>query len=160
MLTSYYAKIRPTQPGAICISRSQPRWARGQYPSYKALAPGKWYRTAEIEEYIPLYQEILDALDPQRVYDDLMAIAQTHARSLGKDPDAVEPILLCFESPADFCHRRMTANWLETSLGIEVPEGYYDDQGQRVIVPGWEEGAEALSIGFGQVSKLEQGTLI
>ena len=37
-------------------------------------------------------------------------------------------VLVCFESPKDiasgkkFCHRRMVAGWIETELGIVVPE--------------------------------------
>jgi hypothetical protein len=37
-----------------------------------------------------------------------------------------EPVLLCYEKPpfdeANWCHRRLAAQWLETSLGILVPE--------------------------------------
>jgi hypothetical protein len=142
MLTSYYGKTKPGTPGAISISRSQPRWCNGKYPSYKALAPGSWYRTTDIDAYIPLYMEILAGLNPQQVRDDLYRIAQEQARSLGL-PEAevaeVRPILLCFEKPADFCHRRLAAGWLEAELGIEAPEGYRTPDGQYITVPGWEE---------------------
>lgn len=52
------------------------------------------------------FQKILDRLDPQKVFNDLR-------------PDA---ILLCWEPPGKFCHRRLVAEWLESHLGIEVPE--------------------------------------
>jgi hypothetical protein len=143
MLTSYYSKTPPTVPGAICISRSQPRWHNGKYPSYKALAPGKWYKMTDIDQYTALYyEEILGPLDPQQVRDDLYRIAQEQARSLGlpeEEVQKVRPILLCFESTG-FCHRRLAANWLESALDIEVPEGYMDKKtGQLVFVPGWEQ---------------------
>lgn len=33
-----------------------------------------------------------------------------------------DAILLCWEPAGQFCHRRLVAEWLETSLGIVVPE--------------------------------------
>jgi uncharacterized protein (DUF488 family) len=57
----------------------------------------------------------LDKLDPQKVFDDL-----------GEDA-----ILLCWEAPCQFCHRRLVAEWLEKHLGVNVPElqepGLFDD---------------------------------
>jgi uncharacterized protein (DUF488 family) len=52
------------------------------------------------------YQKILDNLDPRQVFDDL-----------GEDA-----ILLCWEAPGKFCHRRLVAAWLEKHLGRSVPE--------------------------------------
>jgi len=71
--TSYYAITRDTVPGAICISRSAPRGSR--YRHYRPLAPGPWFRSVSVEDYIPLYAEQLLQLDPQRVYDDLYKIS-------------------------------------------------------------------------------------
>ncbi|PZV05766.1 MAG: hypothetical protein DCF32_10650 [Leptolyngbya sp.] len=142
MLTSYYSKTKAGTPGAISISRSMPRWCNGKYPTYKALAPGTWYRSAEVDDYIPLYMEILQALDPQQVHDDLYRIAQENARSLGlpeSEVAKVRPILLCFEKPSDFCHRRLAANWQESELQIEVPEGFRNPDGTYTTVPGWEQ---------------------
>ena len=57
--------------------------------------------------YRQLYQEqVLSRLDPQQVYDDL-------------GPDAV---MLCWESPGKFCHRRLVAEWLENALSIQINE--------------------------------------
>jgi uncharacterized protein (DUF488 family) len=57
--------------------------------------------------YRAAYQEILDRLDPRKVfYDDL-----------GEDA-----ILLCWEKPGEFCHRRLVAEWIEAALGVKVPE--------------------------------------
>ena len=37
--------------------------------------------------------------------------------------------MLCFEKFNDRCHRRFVAEWLETSLGIVIPEfGYEREQ--------------------------------
>jgi len=82
------------------------------YPRYWPLAPGKWFNSVSIEDYIPLYfSEILRPLDPQKVHDDLHSLA-----------GGAVPILLCFESPGEFCHRRLAADWLESGLGIKIPE--------------------------------------
>lgn len=34
-------------------------------------------------------------------------------------PDVV---LLCYEKPGQFCHRRLVAEWFEQELGLVVPE--------------------------------------
>lgn len=116
MITSNFASIPDTTPGAISVSRYAPRYKR--YKCYKALAPGQWYKSAPIEKYIPLYMEILSRLNPQQVFDDLIALGSSH-----------EPILLCYEPPGatldSFCHRRLFADWLYRELGIFVPEGRY-----------------------------------
>lgn len=60
-------------------------------------------------------QEILEGLDPQKVFDDL----------------AEDAILLCWEAPGKFCHRRLVAAWLEEKLGVQMPElpqGYRHNQ--------------------------------
>lgn len=70
-----------------------------------------WPRTP----YLPRYAAILDALDPQKVWDDLHRLAGDQ-----------EPILLCWErppfTPTNWCHRRLVADWLQDRLGVEVPE--------------------------------------
>jgi hypothetical protein len=60
------------------------------------------------------YQKILDKLDPQEVFE-----------YLGENA-----ILLCWEPPGKFCHRRLVAEWFERELGVEVPEL------ERVAKPG------------------------
>jgi uncharacterized protein (DUF488 family) len=58
------------------------------------------------DTYREEYQKILDNLDPRKVYEDL-----------GKNS-----ILICWEAPGKFCHRRLVAEWLEKHLGVTVPE--------------------------------------
>lgn len=57
-----------------------------------------------------LFWAQLEALDPQLVYRDLVALAGSDA------------LLLCHEKPGIPCHRLTVASWLEATLGIEVPE--------------------------------------
>lgn len=37
-------------------------------------------------------------------------------------------VLLCWEDPGEFCHRRIVAKWIEESIGVEVPEWNYKDE--------------------------------
>jgi hypothetical protein len=61
-------------------------------------------------EFDTAYWARLEALDPQQVYRDLVALAGSSA------------LLLCHEKPEIPCHRLIVSRWLETTLGIEVPE--------------------------------------
>jgi uncharacterized protein (DUF488 family) len=51
--------------------------------------------------------EILDKLDPHKIIKDL-----------GGD----NFILLCWEAPGEFCHRRVVAAWLRKRTGVLVEE--------------------------------------
>jgi hypothetical protein len=126
MITSYHCVTPATQPGAISISKYPPK-DQG-YAIYPALAPGKWFRSAKFEDYLTLYAKILSQLDPQVVWDDLHNLA-----------DGKEPIILCFESPGTFCHRRLVANWLSINLGVLIQEGRFSKKtGDRIVVEPWE----------------------
>ena len=58
-------------------------------------------------EYANEYRrDVLEKLDPVKA-----------AEELGSDA-----VLLCWEAPDKFRHRRLVAVWLEEALGIEVPE--------------------------------------
>ena len=65
--------------------------------------------------YLTLYGEILARLDPGKVRDRLFGFGDT-------------PVMLCWEKAHDcdagkiWCHRHLTAQWLEDRLGIEVEE--------------------------------------
>lgn len=57
------------------------------------------------EEYKMLYRAQLEKLDAQEIYNVLKGY-----------------VLLCWEKPGEFCHRRLVAQWIYDKLGIEVPE--------------------------------------
>ena len=64
------------------------------------------------EQYAKLYKEqTLSQLDPQFIYNMFK-----------------NNVLLCWEDPGEFCHRRIVARWLEESLGISVPEWNIRDE--------------------------------
>jgi len=121
MQTSNFSRSG-THPRAVAISRTQPKGWTGRV--YEPLAPS-WRLLAEAlsgeideAEYSRRYRaEVLSKLDPARVYADL-----------GEDA-----VLLCWEKPGAFCHRRLVAEWFEETLGVSVPEvgtGGADDRGQ------------------------------
>jgi len=93
----------------ISIARSTPRgWTGATYwklaPPWKLIADYK--QDGDKAKYTEgYYKLVLDKLDPNEVYAELK-----------------DKVLLCWESPGDFCHRRLVAEWLEKNLSIEVPE--------------------------------------
>lgn len=106
--TSYFARSGRHE-NAVAICRGVPKWYTGK--CYPALAPS-WdlIRVARKDLFVPeYYRTVLSKLDPQKVIDDLLALS-------------VEPILLCWEKPSDFCHRQEVAKWLMESTGYVVEE--------------------------------------
>lgn len=122
MKTSYFWKaLHEPEVGAkyVSISRSNMKGAEN-IAKYPALMPS-WdiinaahkmgYSKESFEFYKKAYFKQLDSLNPQQVYEDLK-----------------DCVLICFEAPKDlasgakFCHRRMVAGWIESELGIIVPE--------------------------------------
>jgi len=94
-------------PSIKCVSIAL--YAPRGYPKvrrYPALAPTRQMLKMGEAEYRAAYQEILDRLDPRKVYEDL----------------GENSILICWEAPGKFCHRRLVAEWLEKHLGVTVPE--------------------------------------
>lgn len=109
MYTSYFAKSSK-HPNAVSIAGKAPEWFAGR--QYKKLAPKYWFfkkfkEDRDQEFYTAKYhEEVLDKLDPQQVFNDLVEDA----------------IILCWEKSGKFCHRRLVAHWLQDKLGIEIPE--------------------------------------
>ncbi len=106
MQTSNFAR-NSKHPNAVSISQGAPWWYKGR--RYMPLAPSReLIKLVEDESlYRRLYYEqVLSRLDPKQTYSEL-------------GPDA---IMLCWESPGKFCHRRLVAEWLENALGIKIDE--------------------------------------
>jgi hypothetical protein len=103
-----------TGPGRISIARFPPRNTPAGFKVYRALAPGSWFNSVEIDEYLERFHAaILAPLDPEAVWDELHRLAAPH-----------EPVLVAAsEVPGhDFCHRRIVAEWLEEKLGMQIEE--------------------------------------
>jgi len=117
MKTSYYFSNRIREPGLnlVAVSNTFPKhlpWLKDAR-AYKKLCPGwslvKEYKRHNIswQNYVEIYQEdILDKLDPEKVYNDLREDA----------------VILCWEKPGMLCHRRLIADWLYDRLRIRVNE--------------------------------------
>jgi hypothetical protein len=109
-------------PGRISIARATPRNTPAGYRIYKPLAPGPWFNSVPEDMYRELYFDQLGQLNPPGV------VAALHALAVG-----AEPVLLCWEKPpfhsANWCHRRMVAEWFKTTLDLDVPEIGKPDHG-------------------------------
>jgi len=112
--TSYFANLRNIEH-PVSVSRYQPAWYEG--PRVTMLAPSPALLSAykaggmSESEYTSIYtEETLDRFDQGQLYNWIIS----------KYSDSAT--LLCYERPGQFCHRRLLASWLETRLGIVVPE--------------------------------------
>lgn len=76
---------------------------------YKKLAPPAHIIKMSEWDYTPRYfQDVLNHLDQKVVEKEL--------RTFGENV-----VLLCYEKPSDFCHRKLVAGWLQEA-GIECEE--------------------------------------
>ncbi|MFZ5451507.1 MAG: hypothetical protein ACOZF2_06510 [Thermodesulfobacteriota bacterium] len=92
---------------AVAISLGVPRDWRGTRCTVLA-PPRPLIKIIDEATFIPLYRaQVLDKLDPYQII-----------RDLGDD----NFVLLCWEAPGEFCHRRVVAAWLRKHTGILVEE--------------------------------------
>ena len=108
MKTSNFGTYKGNLGLSICIWPPLD-WNGEQYPS---LAPDRQTffakKAGEIDEaeYERQYRErVLSKIDANKFYDIY-----------------ANRVLLCWEPPGEFCHRRIVADWIKEELGIEVPE--------------------------------------
>lgn len=108
--TSNYARARklPSHLTPVSISRGVPRFFSGA--SEKRLAPTWEMLKKPREIYDAMFIDYLSKLDAQVILNAL--------------PE--NPVLLCYETHNDWCHRRAVAEWFENELGIVVPEYGFD----------------------------------
>ena len=106
ILTSNF-KIAGHLPQAVAISLGVPRGWRGARCTVLA-PPRPLIKIMDPETFMPLYKaQVLDKLDPHKIIKDL-----------GGD----NFILLCWEDPGVFCHRRVVAAWMRKETGVLVEE--------------------------------------
>jgi len=107
MFTSNF-KLSGHDPKAVAISRSVPKWYTGE--RYVSLAPASWKLVKEAREDVfrAQFLQQLEQLDAAFIVSYLGEGA----------------ILLCWEEPGEFCHRRVVAEWIERETGLVVPELY------------------------------------
>jgi len=111
----FFSKI-PQSMIPVSIARFPPKWFRGE--EIKALAPEKkllWKAKQNkicVEEYTHQYMKcVTERFDPRMLYEKLR-----------QEFSGSDIVLLCFERKGEFCHRRLLAEWLENTLGLNVPE--------------------------------------
>ena len=106
ILTSNF-KIAGNLPQAVAISLGVPRGWTGARCTVLA-PPRPLIKIMDPETFIPLYKaQVLDKLDLHKIIKDL-----------GGD----NFILLCWEDPGVFCHRRVVAAWMQKEAGVIVEE--------------------------------------
>lgn len=109
--TSYFGNVRklPKNIYPISIARKAPNGWRGV--EYKRLAPSweilnNWKREPDEKCYVRDFcAQILDKLYPPSVVREILRMC----------PEGMEPCLICYEKPEDFCHRHIVAGWLRDS---------------------------------------------
>lgn len=116
--TGYFAKTKKYKEAGlvpISIAGKAPAFYDGL--QYKKLAPSfnlvYTYKSGSItpEEYIPrYYDEILKHYSWEEIEKDLYTLSE------GKDV-----VLLCYETPKDFCHRQVVAEFARKN-GLNVVE--------------------------------------
>lgn len=117
--STWFTKLPPGY-SRVGISLYTPRGFKGERWDIKQLAPGRWYNTVPPQQYLELYNAILQNLDPQTIVDALYACGPN-------------PVMVCYESPASiaagtkFCHRHLAAKWLTDTLGLPVREIEHPD---------------------------------
>ena len=119
LYTSNYAR-NGKHMKAVAISIRPPHWYKGK--SYLALVPtwdivlGIKNKTITQDEYTEAYNKILSKLNPHTV-----------ANELGDGA-----IMLCYESPNDFCHRHIVSEWMRKA-GLDVEELLPEDPKRKQV---------------------------
>lgn len=108
VVTGYWgeaSRLRAEGYALVSVSRGKPKNTMPDV-SMPFLAPTWAMMKMGAEDYNASYGRILAGADPERVWSLLPA----------------KSALMCFEKYPKWCHRRMLAEWLEESLGVEVTE--------------------------------------
>lgn len=117
MYTSYFSNVRNVAKDHVCVGICvcPPDWWDSPNlpelsPPGDLLARHKAGKVSHAEFELEYHQRVLSKLDAKEV----------HERITNQFGDKV--VLVCFEAPGDFCHRRILAYWMGESAGIHVPE--------------------------------------
>jgi len=122
--TSNYAR-NSYNPKAIGISFTVPEWYEGE--RLKKLAPMK----AMINTFNRKKDAYMERQYSQR-YISLLRSRNINASTLLSElPEG--SILLCYEPPGEFCHRRVLAEWIEYHTGVHIPEWKNDEEVEKEI---------------------------
>lgn len=122
--TSYFRNLKniPKNVVRISICENSPDWYNGLH--YTKLAPKyrlyrEWKLIHDDQYYMNCFwSQVLSRLDVDEVYRELMA--------LSKNSDIV---LLCYERPNIFSHRKIVSDWLNAG-GYRVEE--WSNKGEAI----------------------------
>lgn len=115
--TTYFANVKNLPQNVIPVSIAGKAPEAWRWHQYKKLAP-KWgffsvwkqnHDNAYYEEHFR--DEVLSKLDPEEVYQELQS-------TVGASNVIA---LVCYETPASFCHRHLVADWFRDA-GIACEE--------------------------------------
>ena len=122
MKTSNFKIYKGDKGIAVCIYPPID-WAGARFPALEP--PRKLFFARKADhindaEYEKAYrEEVLSHFDAETIYKQLR-----------------DGVLLCWENPGEFCHRRIIAKWIQEKTGIEVPEWMPgDDDSKTNAVP-------------------------
>lgn len=106
MFTSNFARVQqlPAELVPVSIALKAPSWYRGNQEL--RLAPTRRMLKMPRDLYDRYLDDMLAQLDPGEVYQKLHHNA----------------VLLCWEAPNVWCHRRRIAEWFEKRLDVVVVE--------------------------------------
>lgn len=109
MITTSNFAVAKNDPRAVAICQGVPWWFKGR--RMVELAPSRDLlnyvkASGDTKRFDDAMREQLEKLDIDKIVKEL----------------GDESILLCWEGWNVRCHRRLVAEWLESKLGIEVPE--------------------------------------
>lgn len=114
--TASYKTFRPSMGLPVGITAYPARWRLPYRVAARLpdLAPERaWLRVLD-DEFDRLFLGKLDRIGPEAIAEQLQRVAAEH--------DAARLVLLCFEAPAEPCHRRLLAEWWTARTGQDVPE--------------------------------------
>lgn len=114
--TSFYnVRYLPTDVVPISICGKAPdNWIGLEF---KKLAPKWWFfvrwkDTHDNDFYIQHYnKEVLEKLDAYEIVNELTCLAKSDKIAL-----------VCYEKPAEFCHRHLVAKWIADNTGVASEE--------------------------------------
>jgi uncharacterized protein (DUF488 family) len=99
----------------VGVSIGKPKFPLGYECVYlRRAAPWGLREIADNDEFTRRYRERLDSIG--------IALVRRRFRSISAEHDDRGLVLLCFERPGQFCHRRVLAEWIEEQTGQVVPE--------------------------------------
>ena len=97
----------------VAITVGLPKWWPHGLVEWRTVAPFGLLEIQDEGEFRKAYRARLHRLTPK-------VLAELHELVGAYAPAPI--VLLCYEPPGEFCHRRLLAEWIEQHLGMEIPE--------------------------------------